>query len=74
MFTPFYAGDRPTLMIEARQDLMCGSWPAASLWRRKLLASLLHCVGDPEFETVPGPEEEALLPLDWLDAVATSKL
>ena len=38
-------------MIEARQDLMCDPSPAGALWRRKLLASLLCCVGQPGFET-----------------------
>ena len=62
-----YGGDRPTLMIEARQDLMCGNWPEASLWRRKLLASLLHCVGDPDYATIP---TEADLPADWVEPAA----
>lgn len=60
-----YGGDRPTLMIEARQDLMCERNAHASLWRRKLLASLLHCIGDPAFGTIPQTDD--LLPPDWLD-------
>eukprot|EP01043_Picozoa_sp_COSAG02_P048739 COSAG02_NODE_4821_length_4938_cov_7.356760_2_plen_182_part_00 len=60
-----YGGDRPTLMIEARQDLMCGRNSNASLWRRKLLASLLHCIGDPAYAIVP--QADNLLPPDWLD-------
>lgn len=59
-----YGGDRPTLMIEARQDLMCERSAHASLWRRKLMASLLHCVGDPAFKTIP--QADNLLPVDWL--------
>lgn len=59
-----YGGDRPTLMIEARQDLMCGCNSKASLWRRKLMASLLHCIGDPEFATLGAKDA---LPPDWLE-------
>ena len=67
-----YGGDRPTLMIEARQDLMCERSPDASLWRRKLLASLLHCIGDPAFATLP--EANVVLPSDWLDDTSNTKL
>jgi predicted N-formylglutamate amidohydrolase len=68
-----YGGDRPTLMIEARQDLMCERSSHAALWRRQLMASLLHCIGDPAFKTIP--QEESRLPLDWLGSTgARSRL
>ena len=58
-------------MIEARQDLMCDPSPTGALWRRKLLASLLCCVGQPGFETVPAAGE---LPPDYLAPTIASKL